>query len=231
MADSIESQIKDLRDLIAGPQVLRQAQESAYRTLGHLRERSLTEEGVSEAIELLATELRLKQSLSDGMMVKHVTSELIGKISGQTRMARLFEDLTDTSEYRVETSGGLRICSKKNLEPIYKFSKYDSAKHYSVYVIELSKEVLKHRKFVKCNPGHDGLKPCVYVGMTGLDPEERFANHKRGYKANRYAKAYGVRLLKELFEHVNPMIEEQAKITETELAQGLRDEGYAVWQN
>ena len=42
--------------------------------------------------------------------------------------------------------------------------------HYHVYVIELSKDVLYEAKFRKCNPGYVPGKPCVYVGMTGLDP-------------------------------------------------------------
>ena len=40
--------------------------------------------------------------------------------------------------------------------------------HYSVYVIELSKDVLYEPKFKRCNPGYIPGKPCVYVGMTGL---------------------------------------------------------------
>ncbi len=103
--------------------------------------------------------------------------------------------------------------------------------HYSVYVVELSRDVLNNRPFVRRNPNHDPLKPCVYVGMTGIDPEERFKNHKRGYRASRYPKRYGLRLLKELFEHLNPMTHDQARIKEIELAQNLQDEGYAVWHN
>jgi len=228
MTTTIESQIGILKGLISTLDSVVDAQRSAYRVLGQLREdvSGLDEARISGDIELLASELRSKQSLADGMLVKHMKSELTGKVSGQTRMARLFEDSSDKSEYRVETSEGLKVYSKKYLEPVYRFSKYDNPAHYSVYVIELSHEVLKHRKFVKCNPAHDPMKPCIYVGMTGLDPDERFSNHKRGYKANRFAREYGLRLLKELFEHLNPMSEEQAKNTESELAQSLRDRGY-----
>ena len=41
--------------------------------------------------------------------------------------------------------------------------------HYHVYVVELSKDVLLESKFNKRNPGYITAKPCVYVGMTGLD--------------------------------------------------------------
>lgn len=33
------------------------------------------------------------------------------------------------------------------------------------------------------NPNRYPKKPCVYVGMSRLTPQERFANHKAGVKA------------------------------------------------
>ena len=54
-----------------------------------------------------------------------------------------------------------------------------SSKHHHVYVIELSKEVLLKSKFKKCNPKYITGKPCVYIGMTGLDPDLRFDKHKQ----------------------------------------------------
>jgi hypothetical protein len=41
--------------------------------------------------------------------------------------------------------------------------------------------------------------------MTGLEPEERFQNHKQGIKAARVVQRYGLRLLPELYECFNPM--------------------------
>ena len=58
--------------------------------------------------------------------------------------------------------------------------------HYHVYVIELSKDVLLEPRFRRCNPGYVDGKPCVYVGMTGLDPDVRFDKHKAGIQANAY---------------------------------------------
>ena len=66
--------------------------------------------------------------------------------------------------------------------------------HYSVYVIELLKEVLYEAKFKKCNPDYIAGKPCVYVGMTGLDPDLRFDKHKAGIQSNKYVKQFGLRL-------------------------------------
>ena len=103
--------------------------------------------------------------------------------------------------------------------------------HHNVYVIRLSKEVLNNRKFREANPQYNPIKPCVYVGMTGLSPEERFLNHKAGHKANRFAKKYGQQLIPRLYLKYNPMSYDDAVIKEKWLAQRLRNKGYAVWQN
>ena len=64
--------------------------------------------------------------------------------------------------------------------------------------------------------------------MTGLSPEERFANHKAGIKAAWVVKRYGLRLLPELYEHLNPMPYEPAAQIENDLAEDLRRGGYTV---
>ena len=102
--------------------------------------------------------------------------------------------------------------------------------HYHVYVIELSKEVLYESKFKRANPDYQLGKPCVYVGMTGLDPDVRFDKHKAGIQANRFVKEYGLRLLPELYEAYNPMPYDGAREMEVELAIALREAGYGVWQ-
>jgi hypothetical protein len=66
--------------------------------------------------------------------------------------------------------------------------------------------------------------------MTGLTPEERFRNHKRGHKANSYVQRYGIKLLPHLFERYNPMTYEEASVREELLAERLRKQGFAVWQ-
>lgn len=102
--------------------------------------------------------------------------------------------------------------------------------HYSVYVIELSKDVLYEAKFKKCNPAYILGKPCVYVGMTGLDPDVRFDKHKAGIQSNRYVKQYGLRLWPDLYEAYNPMSYEVAQDMEVELGIMLREAGFGVWQ-
>ena len=61
--------------------------------------------------------------------------------------------------------------------------------------------------------------------------EVRFENHKRGYKANGYVTKYGLHLLPEIYECYNPMSYAVAAAKEKSLAEELRAEGYAVWQN
>jgi hypothetical protein len=102
--------------------------------------------------------------------------------------------------------------------------------HHNVYVIELDGAVLNHARFRDANPDRDITKPCVYVGCTGLSPEERFAKHKAGIRANSYVQRYGLRLLPRLYAYANPMPYQAARDMEVELAIALQAEGYAVWQ-
>lgn len=88
--------------------------------------------------------------------------------------------------------------------------------HHSVYVVYLR------------NPNGDG-KAGYYVGMTGLSPEERFANHKNGIKAARIVKACGERLVPKLYAHLNPMTYAKAQAMEAILADSLRKRGYVVF--
>jgi hypothetical protein len=78
------------------------------------------------------------------------------------------------------------------------------------------------------NPTGDG-KAGYYVGMTGLSPEARFENHKRGIKAARVVKKYGERLVPRLYAHLNPMPFARARDMEAMLADSLRKRGYVVF--
>jgi len=102
--------------------------------------------------------------------------------------------------------------------------------HYHVYVIELSKDVLYEGRFRKANPDYAAGSPCVYVGMTGLDPDVRFDKHKAGMQSNRFVQEFGLRLLPDLYEIYNPMPYDAARTMEVELAIDLRESGYGVWQ-
>jgi hypothetical protein len=102
--------------------------------------------------------------------------------------------------------------------------------HHCVYVIELRPEVLQDRSYARANPQHRADKPCLYVGMSGLSPSERFARHRAGIQANDYVRDFGVRLRPRLYARFNPMSYEDAKLMEVELARRLRNRGFAVWQ-
>ena len=88
--------------------------------------------------------------------------------------------------------------------------------HHSVYVVYLR------------NPSGDG-KAAYYVGMTGLSPEQRFDNHKKGIKAASVVKRFGERLVPKLYEHLNPMPYARAVEMEMMLADSLRKRGYVVF--
>ena len=91
-----------------------------------------------------------------------------------------------------------------------------AAGHHHVYVVFLR------------NPKGDG-RAGYYVGLTGLTPEERFANHKAGIKAARVVRRYGERLVPRLYQHLNPMTFERAAEMEAALADSLRKRGYLVF--
>jgi hypothetical protein len=95
-------------------------------------------------------------------------------------------------------------------------------------VVLLDPAAGKLRKVRATNPARVPGKPCVYVGMTGLTPEERFANHQRGIKDSWVVQRYGVRLLPALYAHLNPMPFEAAAQMEKDLALDLRRAGYTV---
>ena len=99
---------------------------------------------------------------------------------------------------------------------------------HNVYVVLLDPAVGRLRAVRAANPERDPKKPCVYVGMTGLTPETRLANHRAGIKAASVVKRFGLRLLPELFEHLNPMPYEAAAKMEVDLAEDLRRAGYTV---
>ncbi len=97
-----------------------------------------------------------------------------------------------------------------------KAEREDRRKHYSVYVVYLR------------TPRGDG-KAGYYVGMTGLPPEERFANHKAGPKSAGVVRRCGERLVPRLYEHLNPMTYEEAVAAEPRLAAELAARGYHVF--
>jgi len=65
----------------------------------------------------------------------------------------------------------------------------------------------------------------LYVGQTARDPDWRFDQHKSGYKASRAVRRFGVRLLPEFVDHLNPMRRWEALDLEVALADAFRQAG------
>ena len=112
-----------------------------------------------------------------------------------------------------------------------KETKRASPKDRSVYVIKLDSKILNKGYFLKENPNRDPSKPCVYVGMTSKTPEERFAIHLSDHlHSSPKVRKFGVALMPELYQDLNPLTREEVEDMEKKLAEGLRSKGYAVWQ-
>ncbi len=110
---------------------------------------------------------------------------------------------------------------------------------YRVYVIELSKKIFTEKsKFRNANPQFIGVVECLYVGMSSKTPEERFTQHKTGYRnkkghniSSAFVQKYGRYLRPSLYTHLDLMTKTEALKAEEKLALDLRRQGYAVWYN
>ena len=103
---------------------------------------------------------------------------------------------------------------------------------YYVYVIELDPAVAELRKFRVKNPKYIKGNGCVYVGQSSRKPNIRFEQHKEGYKSNKYAQQFGLKLRPDLFEKYNPIpTRKDAEEIEEMLGKELRKRGLGVWFN
>jgi hypothetical protein len=89
-----------------------------------------------------------------------------------------------------------------------------------VYVIELDRAAGRRR---------DPRIPWVYVGSSARSPEERFAQHRRGYKSARLVKRYALRLRPDLYEDLDTFRgAKTACRAETERARELAARGFVA---
>jgi hypothetical protein len=65
----------------------------------------------------------------------------------------------------------------------------------------------------------------LYVGQTSRDPDWRFDQHKAGYKASGPVRRFGVCLLPDLTEHLNPLQQWESLDLEAALAEAFRQAG------
>ena len=112
--------------------------------------------------------------------------------------------------------------------------------HHSVYVIELKPGAFQRSSAREKSafevPQRRGdsvsvatKEPALYVGMTGLPVEQRFENHRAGYKSSGVVKRFGSHLRPDLYEHLNPMSWQAAVTMEKQLAAELRGNGVEVF--
>lgn len=102
--------------------------------------------------------------------------------------------------------------------------------HHSIYAIELDPAVWRNRAFRERNPG-GAAGGYLYIGVTGLTPEERFARHRQGTQSGRFVRTHGRRLRLDLVEGFLRLPYRIAADMEPRLAAWLRAQGFAVWQN
>jgi predicted GIY-YIG superfamily endonuclease len=111
---------------------------------------------------------------------------------------------------------------------------------YQIYVIELSKRVFtENAKFREANPQFNGVLDCLYVGMTSKTPQERFEQHKSGYRnekghnlSSSIVRKYGLYLRPSLYDQIGTITSRsEALKMEKRLAMELRRKRYAVWFN
>ena len=109
-------------------------------------------------------------------------------------------------------------------------------KRWSVYVVKLREDA--RERLLGSIPSLqrqriDRRLPLLYVGVTALTPKRRYAKHKEGGQtAASIVRDFGVGLLESLYRERNPLpaaTEKEALAAEAELAEELRDRGYAVW--
>ena len=93
-----------------------------------------------------------------------------------------------------------------------------SKDHHGVYVVELDEAVLRTKVL---QPTRTLIRTYLasILGMTGLDPEVRFENRKRGYKSNKYVQKYGLHLLPQIYDYYNLMSYGVAAAKEKSLAE------------
>lgn len=111
---------------------------------------------------------------------------------------------------------------------------------YRIYIVELSKRIYtENYKFRAANPQFNGVLECLYVGMTSKTANQRFTQHKTGYRTKKGHKIssnvvekYGLYLRPSLYNHIDPFLTRaEALMAEEQIALELRREGYAVWFN
>jgi len=100
-----------------------------------------------------------------------------------------------------------------------------------VYVIELDASVTREPAFITKNPKYVPGRSCYYVGMTSLNPEDRFLEHVLGTKnVSQICHQYGRKLRMDLVPKREPTRRIWAMRYEKRLADDFRTNGDGAWQ-
>jgi predicted GIY-YIG superfamily endonuclease len=89
---------------------------------------------------------------------------------------------------------------------------------------------LKAKPFRDRNPG-GAASGCLYIGLTGLRPEQRFDRHRAGTQSGKFVRLHGIRLRLDLVEGFSRLPFKIAAWMEPKLAAWFRAQGFGVWQN
>lgn len=100
-----------------------------------------------------------------------------------------------------------------------------------VYVIELDPTVMQDPAFAAKNPKWIQGSPCFYVGMTSLEPEQRYKEHLLGTKnVSRIAHRYGRRLRMDLVSDLKATRRSWAMRMEVRVTNHFRARGFGAWK-
>jgi hypothetical protein len=115
------------------------------------------------------------------------------------------------------------------------------AKNNRVYAIQLNDGIKENQSFLKHNPNIDMNKPAFYIGQTSKNRKERYDEHKKGVRSNRFARNFGLEPyeaadktyeLAELFDvPVDDLRHYQALYYELKLTLLLQENGYGAYSN
>lgn len=108
-----------------------------------------------------------------------------------------------------------------------------AARNHRVYVLRLPDEAKNDegvQSRVQQHEPQDSM-PCVYVGQTSQELEERRQQHLEGSRGNHFVARYGGELVPSLYEHLNPLTRLESLRQERNLSRRLRRVGYWVLSN
>jgi len=184
----------------------------------------------------------LSQGMSESLYVHRAKQQFTITHSGKIRLRDLCElfnaSPSNAKKYTAAAISRIsQIRSTLNIPPFCRGLQYAKQspkppEGHRLYCILLHEKALQ--SWYRFKNSQRNLKlPCVYVGMTSLTPAERFDNHRFGDedKRSQYVEQHGLCLMPILYTQLNtyPFTRQQALEKENQLAQALRQQGFAAF--